>query len=49
MSLERIPEMLDFYGADVMLLIGGSLLATRERITEETARYVEAVRAYRTR
>jgi ribulose-bisphosphate carboxylase large chain len=49
MSLERIPEMLDFYGADVMLLIGGSLLATRERITEETARYAEAVRNYRIR
>jgi len=49
MSLERIPEILDFYGTDVMLLIGGSLLSTRERIAEETARYVEAVRAYRTR
>ena len=49
MSLERIPEILDFYGTDVMLLIGGSLISTRERITEETARYVEAVRAYRTR
>jgi ribulose-bisphosphate carboxylase large chain len=48
MSLERIPEILDFYGTDVMLLIGGSLLSTRERITEETARIVEAVRAYRT-
>jgi ribulose-bisphosphate carboxylase large chain len=47
MTLERIPELLDFFGRDVMLLIGGSLLATRERITEETARYVEAVRAYK--
>jgi ribulose-bisphosphate carboxylase large chain len=47
MSLERVSEILDFYGMDVMLLIGGSLLSTRERITEETARYVEAVRAYR--
>lgn len=46
MVLERIPEMLDFFGTDVMLLIGGSLLSTRERITEETARYVEAVHAY---
>ena len=45
MSLERVSEMLDFYGTDVMLLIGGSLLATRERITQETARYVELVRA----
>jgi ribulose-bisphosphate carboxylase large chain len=48
MLLERIPEMLDFFGTDVMLLIGGSLLSMRERITEETARYVEAVRAHRT-
>jgi len=48
MTLERIPEMLDFFGTDVMLLIGGSLLSTRERITEETARYVEAARNYRT-
>ena len=49
MVLERIPEMLDFFGADVMLLIGGSLLSTRERITAETARYVDAVRTCRTR
>ena len=49
MSLERIPELLDFYGTDVMLLIGGSLLSTRERIAEETARFVEAARAYRMR
>ena len=47
MSLERICEIVDFYGADVMLLIGGSLLSTHERITQETARYVEAVRATR--
>jgi ribulose-bisphosphate carboxylase large chain len=26
MSLARVPEMLDFYGPDTMLLIGGSLL-----------------------
>ncbi|MDE2182161.1 MAG: ribulose 1,5-bisphosphate carboxylase [Alphaproteobacteria bacterium] len=45
MLLERIPEMLNFFGTDVMLLIGGSLLSTRERIAAETARYVEAVRA----
>lgn len=45
MSLQRVPELLDFYGRDVMLLIGGSLLATRGRLAEETARYVETVRA----
>ena len=46
MSIERVDEMLDFYGADVMLLIGGSLLAARERLTQETARFVEAVRRH---
>jgi ribulose-bisphosphate carboxylase large chain len=43
MTLERVPEMLDFYGPDAMLLIGGSLLAARERLTEETAAFVRAV------
>ena len=26
MTVERVPELVRFYGADVMLLIGGSLL-----------------------
>lgn len=43
MTLERVPEMLDFYGSDAMLLIGGSLLAARERLAEETARFTTAV------
>jgi len=43
MSLERIPEMLDFYGKDTMLLIGGALLAERERLVEATAAFVAAV------
>jgi ribulose-bisphosphate carboxylase large chain len=43
MTLERVPEMLDFYGPDAMLLIGGSLLAARERLTEETAAFTRAV------
>jgi S-methyl-5-thioribulose 1-phosphate isomerase len=46
MSLDRVDEMLDFYGVDVMLLIGGSLLSARERLTLETARFVEAVRKH---
>jgi ribulose-bisphosphate carboxylase large chain len=46
MTLERIGEMLDFYGADIMLLIGGALLAARERIAEETAAFVAAVENY---
>jgi len=43
MSLERVPEMLDFYGTDTMLLIGGALLAERERLVEATAAFVTAV------
>ncbi len=43
MTLERVPEMLDFYGPDTMLLVGGNLLAARERLTEQTAAFVRAV------
>lgn len=46
MTLERVPEMLDFYGPDVMLLIGGWLLAARERLTDATAAFVDAVRQH---
>ena len=46
MTLDRVPEMLEFYGTEVMLLIGGSLLSTKERLPQETARYVNAVRAF---
>jgi len=43
MTPERVPEMLDFYGSDTMLLIGGGLLAARDRLIEETAAFVAAV------
>ena len=43
MSLERVPEMLDFYGPDTIFLIGGGLLAARERLTAETAAFVRRV------
>jgi ribulose-bisphosphate carboxylase large chain len=43
MTLDRVPEMLDFYGPDAMLLIGGSLLAARDRLSEETAAFTRAV------
>lgn len=45
MTLSRIPEILDFFGSDVMLLIGGSLLSAKDKITEETAKFCQAVRA----
>lgn len=46
MTLERVPEMLEFYGPDVILLIGGGLLAARERLTDVTAAFVDAVRQH---
>jgi ribulose-bisphosphate carboxylase large chain len=47
MTPERVAEMLDFYGTDIMLLIGGGLLAARERLTQETAAFVAAVHGHR--
>jgi len=42
-TLNRVPELLDFYGPDTMLLIGGNLLLARDRITEESAAFAQAV------
>ena len=47
MTVGRVREMLDFYGPDIMLLIGGNLLAARERLVEETKAFVGAVLEYR--
>ena len=47
MGMGRVGEMLDFYGAEVMLLIGGALLDAGERLTEETAAFVRTVKDYR--
>lgn len=46
MTLARVPEILDFYGPDTMLLIGGSLLAAREALTAETAAFTSRVAAH---
>ena len=46
MALTRVPEMLDFYGPDTMLLIGGSLLSAGDRITGETAAFAARVASY---
>jgi ribulose-bisphosphate carboxylase large chain len=43
MLLERVPELLDFYGPDTMLLIGGNLLIARDRLLERTREFVQAV------
>ncbi|MGQ0675325.1 MAG: RuBisCO large subunit C-terminal-like domain-containing protein, partial [Rhodospirillales bacterium] len=46
MTLARVGEMLDFYGRDVMLLIGGGLLAARENLTREAAAFQRRVAAF---
>jgi ribulose-bisphosphate carboxylase large chain len=43
MTLARVPEMLQFYGKDVMLLIGGDLLSAGDRMADEAARFQQAV------
>jgi ribulose-bisphosphate carboxylase large chain len=46
MTLDRVPEMLDFYGRDVMLLIGGGLLAAGDRLAEETRAFTRRVASH---
>jgi ribulose-bisphosphate carboxylase large chain len=46
MTPGRVSEMLDFYGANVMLLIGGGLLEARARLVEKTAAFVAEVESY---
>jgi len=43
MTPARLPDLLAFYGADAMILMGGGLLSARERLTSETAAFVERV------
>ena len=42
LSVERIGEIVHFYGHDVMLLIGGSLLAAGDRLAERARAFVAA-------
>jgi ribulose-bisphosphate carboxylase large chain len=46
MTTDRVAEMLDFYGANVMLLIGGALLAAREGLRAATSAFVAEVRRH---
>ena len=43
MTPARVPEMLQFYGRDVMLLIGGGLLAAGARMADEAAKFQDVV------
>jgi ribulose-bisphosphate carboxylase large chain len=47
MTRERVPEMLDFYGVDIMLLIGGALLEAGADMVAATAAFVSEVQKYR--
>src|SRR5262249_49352247 len=42
MTLERTRAIIDFYGRDTMLLIGGDILSAGDRITEVAERFVLA-------
>lgn len=44
MSVERVPEMRATFGADAMLLIGGSLLAAGDALAQRCTDFVAAVR-----
>ncbi len=43
MKVDRVPELVQFFGKDAILLIGGSLLEAGERLTERTRDFVGAV------
>jgi ribulose-bisphosphate carboxylase large chain len=43
LSVERVPEVVQFYGNDVMLLVGGALLAAGERLPARTREFVDLV------
>jgi ribulose-bisphosphate carboxylase large chain len=47
MSRDRVPEMLDFYGVDIMLLIGGALLEAGAHLVEAASAFVAEVQNYR--
>ena len=43
LTVDRISDLVGFYGPDVMLLIGGALLAPPGRLAEQTRRFVSAM------
>jgi ribulose-bisphosphate carboxylase large chain len=47
MTRDRVAEMLDFYGTDIMLLIGGALLEAGAELEAATAAFVAEVQNYR--
>jgi ribulose-bisphosphate carboxylase large chain len=49
MTTERVDGVLDEYGIDTMLLVGGGLLAARDRLLDESRAFVNRVASYRSR
>jgi ribulose-bisphosphate carboxylase large chain len=45
MTVERVPEMIEGYGNDAMLLIGGGLLSAGSRLLDRSRDFVAAVRS----
>jgi len=45
MTIDRVDEMVQGYGADTMLLIGGGLLSAKEKLLERSREFVAKVRA----
>lgn len=45
-EVERVEEILDFYGPDTMLLVGGSVLEAGDRLPARARELVERVRAH---
>lgn len=45
MTVERVPELVRFYGRDVMLLIGGSLLLAGDELAARTREFVASTSA----
>jgi ribulose-bisphosphate carboxylase large chain len=47
MSMARVPEMLDAYGTDVILLVGGALLMAGRELGARSREFVDCVRRAR--
>ena len=43
MSLKRIPELLEFYGNEVLFLVGGDLVKSGPHIEDNCKRFLEMV------
>lgn len=44
MTVDRVQEMIDFYGTDTMLLIGGGLLSAGDALLERSREFVQKVK-----